>query len=445
MKTYQDWLEVANKSENERMSFIQTAINEHKGSKAYRDAVDGENYYNGENTTIKRYEKILFNAAGQAVPDMVSANHKIATRFFYRSVNQATATLLGNGISWKSGDGAILDVDMDGIAVDALRTAQTQGASYGFYNNHSIVLFSVLDFVPFLDEEDGAIKAGVRFWQIDNSKPLRATMYELDGFTEYEYKNGESYVRQEKRGYIEKVTSTPADGDVIYEYENYPTFPIVPLYLNKNRQSELIPIRPQIDARDLIASHYANDISDTELIFWTITNSGGMDDGDLVKMLDKLRKIHATQIDNDVDLQAHSVEPSYEGREAILNRLDADLYKDAMALDTYNLSSGAVTATQIRAAYEPLNEKLDIYERAVTKWIKGLLSVAGSDGDVSYDRSILINKSEEITSIVQSALYLEPEYITEKIMTILGDKDRIEQIKKLQAEQTLNRFTQGES
>ena len=40
MKTYQDWLNVANQSELQRMAFIKQLITEHKASDIYRQAID---------------------------------------------------------------------------------------------------------------------------------------------------------------------------------------------------------------------------------------------------------------------------------------------------------------------------------------------------------------------------------------------------------------------
>ena len=188
MKTYQDWLKVAEGSENERMAFIKALIDEHKASSIYKQAADAENYYKGQNTTIKAYEKILFNSLGQAVPDYFSANHKLANRFFYRDVTQANSTLLGNGISWQNGKGGdALGSDFDRKIIKAGRNAQVGGVTFGFYNNKKVEVYNVLEFAPLYDEEDGALKAGARFWQVDNNKPLRATMYELDGYTDYQW------------------------------------------------------------------------------------------------------------------------------------------------------------------------------------------------------------------------------------------------------------------
>lgn len=443
-KTYQDWLKVSDGSETARMQFIKQAIQDFKNSKQYKDACHGEDYYAGQNTTIKRLEKIVYNAKGQAVQDVFSANHKLATRFFYRSVKQATSVLLGNGIKWKDGKGGeILGKDFDQRIMDAAREAQVGGVAYGFYNNNRVLIFKAKELVPLVDEEDGAIKAGFRFWQISPEKPLRATAYELDGYTEYMWDKDhpDGLVLYEKRSYLQIKQESIADGEEIYDFMNYPSFPIIPLYANEMKVSELNPIRATVDAYDLINSGYADDIDDANIIYWTITNAGGMDDEDLVKFLDKMRKMRAAQLDNDQEVTPHVVDVPFNGRESILDRLEKQLYKDAMALNIYDLASGAVTATQIEAAYEPLNEKLDGLEANINDFIESLLSVAGVEDEPTYDRSIIVNKAEEIQSVINTAAIVpDSEYITEKVLTILGDKDMIPEVKKRIAEDGLGRF-----
>lgn len=446
MKTYQDFLEVALRSESEKMDFVRLAIQDHKQSQAYKDAIAGEAYYDGRNLTIQRVQKVVYDALGQAFPDYTSANHKLADRFFYRAVNQARATLLGNGVTWKDGKGAeALGKGFDRQILKACRISQVQGVSFGFFNLDKVDIFELLEFCPLFDEEDGALKAGIRFWQLADNKPMRATLYEMDGYTEYIWEKGQGRIYKPKRGYVAVVNSSIAEGDIIYDYENYPSFPIVPCYANEKKVSELNPLRQTIDAMDLVSSGYTNDIDEANLIYWTVTNAGGMDDADLIKLMNKLKNLHMSQIDYDGQIQSHIVEPTFQGREALLDRLEKKLYKDAMALNVYDLASGAITATQIEASYEPLNEKLDIIEAQMTEFIDGLLSIAGVEDEPTYTRSMVVNKSEEIQALVMGAMYLPAEYVTEKIMTILGDKDAIDDVMAGIAGETLGRLAGGNS
>lgn len=454
MYTYQDWLAVADKSEKERMLFIKEIIGAHKASAEYQIAAEAQEYYAGRNTTICNLQKMIYDAAGQAVPDLVSANHKLASRFFYRFLVQENQTLLGNGVTWANGKGAkALGETFDDDLTDAGEDALIEGVSFGFFNYDHVDIFKFTEFCPLKDEEDGAIKAGVRFWQLESDRPLRATMYELDGYTSYIYRKGQDgEILEEKKPYIQITKTTPADGTEIVDGMNYETFPIVPFYANKQQQSELEPMRSKIDAFDLISSGYANDTDDANTIYWTVKNAAGMDDQDLVEMLNKLRKLHAANFDGEAEPVAHTIDLPYEAREHQLDRLEAQLYRDSMALDTEKIANGAVNIPQIKAAFEPLNEKLDLYEKQVRKFISGLLKVAGVEDTPTFKRSMLTNQSEEIDDLIKMAPYVTEDYITTRGLTMMGDKDQVDDIIKAKDKLDFDRFngqrsqskTQGE-
>jgi hypothetical protein len=271
--------------------------------------------------------------------------------------------------------------------------------------------------------------AGIRFWQVDAQKPLRATLYETDGITEYIWEDGEGRILKEKRPYILTLISTGVDEAEIFAGENYPTFPIVPLWANPHRQSELVGLREQIDAYDLIKSGFCNTIDEASFIYWTINNAGGMDEIDLAEFVQRLKTIHAANVeDTGATAQANSLEAPHEGREALLDRLAKDMYADYMALNIDEIKGGANTATQIRAAYEPMNNKADQFEYCVIDFIQGILSVAGLEDKPTFTRSYLVNTQEEISVLLQAAQYLDDEYVTRKILTLLGDADKADEI-----------------
>lgn len=447
MKTYQDLLAIGT-DEKRRKDFVRSLINEHKTSKDYKTAKDAYEYYCHRNATIGEYQRLLYEVSGKAVPDNYSANFKMACRHFHRFIVQEVGYLLGNGISWnneetaeKLGTGRL---SFDRQAINAAKKALWGKVAFGFYDKDHVEVFSFLEFVPLYDEMDGSLKAGVRFWQIDSGKPLRATLYEIDGFTKYVYDNDkDSTVQDEpKRGYIQKIVMTEADGAEVYDEQNYPTFPIVPLWANEEHQSELVGLREQIDCYDLIKSGFANTVDEASMVYWTIQNAGGMDDVDLADFVRHMRTVRAAVVDQDgASAESHTVEVPFESREKLLDRLDRDLYKDAMALDTERISGGAVTATQIKAAYENLNAKTDDFEYQIIDFIQGILKVAGIDDEPTFTRSVLVNQEEMIQTILQAASYLSETYVTEKILDILGDSDKTEDVLKEMSAEELDRIT----
>lgn len=439
MLTYQDLVAVG-ESDQERMQFVRKAIGEHKSSTMFLTAKIADEYYRHRNRTITQYQKLLYTISGKAVPDNWSANYKLSSNFFKRFVTQEVQYLLGNGATWgQSSTGDKLGDSFDNRLQDAGKKALQGGVSFGFYNLDHIEVFSLLEFAPFYDEENGALSAGIRFWQIDSSKPLRATLYELDGYTDYIWKNSVGEILHPKRPYKINVRVSEIDGVEIFDGENYPTFPIVPFWGNPEHQSELVGLREQIDAYDLIKSGFANDIDDVSQIYWTISNAGGMDDIDLAEFVQKMKTVKAAATGDGQTVEAHAVTVPVEGREALLDRLRKDMYRDYMALDTDEMAGGAVTATQIRAQYEPLNSKADEFEYCVSEFISGILAVAGIDDHATFTRSIIVNQSEEIQNLVTAGEYLDQEYVTERILTVLGDADKVDDVlARMSEEETID-------
>lgn len=305
-------------------------------------------------------------------------------------------------------------------------------------------MFALTEFVPLWDEEDGALKAGIRFWQIAPDKPLRATLYELDGYTDYIKRPREELKAfKPKRRYRLTVRSSPADGEEIADGRNYPSFPIVPLW-NVEKQSDIVGTQNTLDAYDMIASGLVNNVEDGEFIYWILRNCSDMTDEDDARFIEHLKTTHVAHADNlegtGAEVDAHTVETPIDATERTLGVLSNQLYKDFMALKVENISAGNVTATQIEAAYEPLNQKTDLFEYRVTEFIQGILSLADIDDEPSYTRSQLSNRGELITNVLTASEYLDDEYVTRKILTLLGDADETDGVLRRRDAETAERY-----
>lgn len=409
------------------MDFVLSAIQDHKASEAYKIASDAVEYAQQRNVTISRYRKLLYTITGEAVPDNYSANHKCASNFFYRFVTQQVSYLLGNGAIFEKEDTKKkLGKKFDNRLYKAAKDALIQGVAFGFFNFDHVDIFKLTEFVPLYDEEDGALKAGIRFWQISGDRPLRAVLYELDGYTGYIKRKGkdiEEYAP--KRAYRQKVVKSEADGEKIYDGENYPAFPIVPLWGNLKHQSELVGLRENIDCYDLIKSGFANDLDDASMIYWTLENCGGMTDEDIAQFVQRMKTLRASFVDGGEGAKAtaHTLDVPYQSRETYLSRLRDDMYEDAMALNTSQIAAGKITATQIESAYEPLDEKCDEFEYCILDFIEGLLTVAGLDADVpTFKRSRIINQAEQTEMIISAAEYLDDETVLSKLPFLTIDE-----------------------
>ena len=445
MKTYEDLLEIG-EDEKARQDFVMTVINDHKSSKVYKEAKIAYEYYCKRNTTITEYRKLLYTMSGEAVPDNFSANYKISNAFYPIFVKQEVSHLLGNGVTFnENGTKNKLGGDKFDIQLMRAGKAALWGAvSFGFFNLDHIDVFNILEFAPLWGEEDGGLHAGVRWWQIADDKPLRATLYEQDGFTEYRWKDGTCTVLKEKTPYVSIVRTSEADGSEIIEGKNYAGFPIVPLWGDEEHQSSFTGLREGIDAYDLIKSGFANDLDDASQIYWTITNSGGMDDVDLVKFIERLRIVHAATVDDGAGstAEAHTIEVPYNARQTMLAELRDGLYRDAMALDTDKISAGSITATAIEASYENLTLKCDDFETNVTEFIYGLLKLVEIQDSPTYKRSKIINMNEDTLTVLAAAQYLDNETILKHLPFL--NPDEIDEILDRITEEEAGRYEMEE-
>ena len=113
-----------------------------------------------------------------------------------------------------------------------------------------------------------------------------------------------------------------------------------------------------------------------------------------------------------------------------------------MALKVESLSAGSVTATQINAAYEPINQKTDQFETQVTDFIQGILELAGVEDKPTYTRSQMSNQSETVQTVLLADEYLDDQYIIEKVLTVLGDADKIEDVLRRRDAEAADRYKQ---
>ena len=446
MKSYQDLI-AASENEAAKMAFVFAAITEHKGSEPYIIALDAEQYYRGLNPRITKYEKIIYDMRGDAHVDKWTPNHKIASNFFNFAITQENQYLLGNGATFTKDDTkAKLGDDFDTKLQDLGKKALVGGVAFGFFNLDHIDTFSLLEFVPLYDEENGALRAGIRFWQVSPDKPMRATLYEEDGYTDYLRANDKSAKLHEKRPYKLKVRTSEADGEEIYDGENYPTFPIVPLWGNDKKQSELVGRQGTLDAFDLLNSNLINNLDEANYIYWVLTNCGGMDDIDDAKFIEQLKTTHVAHADGDsgATAEAHTIEAPYQASESAIQTIQRRLYEDFMCLDVNSLSAANKTATEIKAAYQPLDSKCDMYEYCVIEFVQKILELAGIDDKVTFTRSKVVNKSDEINTLLAAQAYLDDETLVEQVCQILGIADKTDEIIRKRRTEEQSRYEVAE-
>lgn len=426
--TYQDFLEADN-----IVTFVQSAISAYKQSETYKTAVLADEYDAQRNPTISAAIRTLFNVDGAKVSDRTASNHRIASNLFSRLNTQRCMYSLGNGVSFVDPYEAqqnetdttkeALGQHFDHIIKEAGYHALIHGVSYLFWDVSEVYEFRATELVPLVDETTGALSAAIRFWQIDQTKPLNATLYEVDGYTKLATVGGKLEIMQEKTAYQITYEYTEAGDTVVTSEDNYAMLPIIRMYGSRLRQSTLVGMQEAIDAYDLILSGFANDLSDCAQIYWIVENYGGMTDDDLAQFLDRLKLNHIANADTQSGgkVTPYTQEIPYQARKAFLDDLKARIYEDFGALDVHTIAAGA-TNDHIDAAYQPLEENAADFEHWVSDAITQLLALQGIEDTPIFKRQRISNQKEQVEMLVQEAAWLDEGTILRKLPNLTPDE-----------------------
>lgn len=239
----------------------------------------------------------------------------------------------------------------------------------------------------------------------------------------------------ERQPYKMTVVKSNAAGIVDVLGENYDALPIVPLYANDLHSSELEGIREKIDCYDFVESGLANDIDDTAGFYWILKNTGGDEDVDLAKFVQRMKTVKAAVVGGGVgsDVEAHTLDVPHEARTKMLELLRRDIYEDFQALDVTTLSAAAKTAQEIQASYQAQDNKCADFEYMIIEFVQKILELAGINDEPTFTWNRVVNQLEQTQMVLQAANFLTDEAVI-KHLPFLTPEEALEIIEKRDAE-----------
>lgn len=436
-------------------------IQRYKDSKDFREGLEANAYFNGENTEILK--KVLIKpevirtqteeGEKKSLKSAQVVGNRLSNDFLFRFIVQQNQYLLGNGVTLKNADtkkklGRSFDTRMQEIGENAL----LHGVSWGYWNyDHLECISAVKDpysgFVALCDEMTSEPKVGIQFWQIDRDKPMGVRLFEMDGVSVYRYPStgtidNDTVVKpvEKKRAYKVKTIKDGSGISVLSE-ENYRALPVVPLFANKEKRSELTHnIKSKIDAYDRIQSDFGDNLDRANDVYWVLNNFGG-DTKDVINMIEMINEVKAVlnqgnAVGGGATAEPRTIEVPYMARATALDILRKSLYQDYMALDMDEIKGGSLTNVAIKTAMANLNLKCDRYEWQCFAFVQNILAFVGVEGEdaeiIRFNRRGIVNESETIANIYmmrndvsrQWALEANPMVNSDEIPAILAERDK---------------------
>ena len=444
--TYQDWEKTP---EQKRPELLMKIVQKYKGSDDFQKALTANCYFRSENEAV--LSKVILQKGSYRYTDkngeektvyneIPVVGAQVPSNYFFRFVTQQNQFLLSNGVTLDEDAKKRLGFGFDKALERMGEKALVQGVCWAYWNNdHVEVLEAARDensgFVALVDEVDSMPRIGVQFWQIED-RPLYIRLFEMDGVSMYRVQNKKIERVVEKRAYVVRILRDAA-GEWVTGAENYAFLPIIPLYANEEKRSELTPsIKAKIDAYDRISSDYVDNLDKTNDVLWVLNNFGGSR-RELSDMVNVIREtgIIANMTDGmggNASAAPMAFEVPYEARKVALELLENELYQDYMALSMDELTGGSLTNVAIQTAMANLELKCDRYEWQIFQFVQRLLMLLGINTEViAFKRQTIANESEIVADIYtmrndidrRTALELNPYINSDKIDEIMKKLD----------------------
>ena len=89
-----------------------------------------------------------------------------------------------------------------------------------------------------------------------------------------------------------------------------------------------------------------------------------------------------------------------------------------------------------------MNAKADDFEYQILDFLDELMKIAGVEDTATFTRSYIVNTQEEVTTVISAAQFTGDDYTTEKVLTLLGDGDKAQEILKQKDADEISGFNQ---
>ena len=438
---------------------IKELITEFNMSDVKKKMLDGERYFRDQNDILKKDLKtysIFDQTTGQTVKrtNENKSDEHLPHGFYWKQLNQKKAYICGkpmnityniptdeekdketksaerkiNNMIWN-----VLGVNFEKLIKNRVKEASNKGRAWLHpnYRNGKLVFekYPTEECIPIYDNETQSYLTGfIHFYKIQDLTvdPVKERTY-----VEYWDENEVRYYIETKVNdttvYLEDVTrerpmchwyreiyDNALNNLKRIERHSWGKVPFIEIENNEEKMTDLEPIKPLIDAYDLINSNYVNTVEDLKEIIWLINGYGAEN---LLALIENL-KVNGVARTNDTagKIEAKLLDIPYEARQALLKGLKELIYEFGRAVDTSNkdLIGQAPSGVSLEFLYTDLDMKADdtisglipaIHE--VLWYVLQDLKMKGkipedideSDFKIEFNKSRIFNEAEKVNTL----------------------------------------------
>ena len=402
-------------------AIIRSLIDYDLNSEEKKRKIDGENYYNNQNTAILEKKSKEYK---------IFVEHRIPTGFYKEIVDQIVSYCVGKEIIIENlKDDKIIDIN--DFIYDLYLEARKKGISwlYMYINRKGLLKYKIIDsieIIPIYDTEfEDELLQVIRYYKmlvVENDQEYyryKVEVYDKEKVSYYmENEKGEFYfdlaVQVNPIFYNSNKFMSLGKTDRIENF-GWGVVPFIPLRNNKEDLYDLQVNKSHIDLFDELISGFANNISMFQEAILKVKDRGAQDWEEFWFHLKKYGIITCDDVSPVGDIDFLKVAIPYEARKVFIDIIRDLIYETAQAVDTRKLSEGNITNVVIKSRYANLDLKADAGLRQLKTFIYNLYEFVNiykklknqTLEDVEnlkaiFNKKMIFNDTEIIEGIVKS-------------------------------------------
>jgi len=420
---------------------IRTYIDDFESSKRRQKMSYGEDYYRSENTEIMNRRMLIYSevedSEGNKIPiemeDPYKANNKLPAGYFKLLVDQKINYILGKEITFETEQAEELQevlgkkfqstlkqvgresakkvigwlhpyIDENGEFKQMVVPSEQVVPVYKPHDNKELELIIRYYSVTVLNERSEAVRVTrvevwddqeVTYYQ-ENKKTNLFDLLPSDRMEEIfgrPYPNPKYHFQKDVR-YGQSVART--------EGQAWGMIPFIPLYNNDEEEYDLQPVKPFIDAYDVVNSDFVNNLEDFQDVYWILK---GYDGENLSEFLHQVKRYKTLKVSDDGDAKSEKIDVPYEARKEAKEGLEKDIFNFGMGVNPNAIGDGNITNVVIRSRYANLDLKASSFELELKDFINKLLDFVNryreitnqppiEVEDIVFNRSVIFNEVE---------------------------------------------------
>lgn len=449
---------------------VKTLIDNFETSTEKSIMLKAQKYYEAQNDVVnidfrKYTTRVKVNETEYSTVEKTNenrSNYKVPNNYLKLIVNQLSDYVLGKGVMYQHEDKAFMQylTDRLGFEIDETFTnlvtqSRIKGRSWLhiYYTKDGMLDFAVIpatQIIPIYEDDfKKKLHEAIRYYSIPVVEG-KETKYRKK--VEWWTAQKVTIYQEDNKGNFNVISEIPHwstinfVADKAVEQPNaWGRVPFLELRADMEATSDLVDIKPHIDAYDLILSELVNQIADVRELLIKVLGYSGQEAGEVMQIFRSTGVVMVDSADGDVDTIKSEI--PVEARQAALKQLNDNIYRLSRAVDTNPEKYGtAVAGIAIQMMYRPLDSKADNVILRLQQLAKKFMEFIVEDYNRRFNKSINVNDIkisfnkntiEDTNAIVESSAKLKGIVSDEAIWERLSFVDPATEKERMMAQNEL--------